>query len=133
MSMPILSNSVLPMKPRGSSFSSAAYSKRVSHGGTRFAPQANLRQPQDGARAANEMPRRVASINEKGQPSLFQEPEDARLTGVTRSLFRRLMGLNVVAATQPEPATPAVGPVAAPAVRKQNSAVVPAISQARVA
>lgn len=130
MPMQSLSNTVLPMKARSASLpSAAAFSKRVSHGGTRFANVSKLRQPQDGARITAEMPYRITSITGSVQPSLFQEPEDARLTGATRSLFRRLMGLNVVSTPLPEPA-PAV--TSKPA-RKQTTSVGSMLSQARVA
>jgi hypothetical protein len=70
--------------------------------------QGSLRQPQDGAGD----PRMVAEIADAGAlqqgPRLngratrmqLNEPEDARLTGGTRSLMRRVMGLNVT--TRPE-------------------------------
>ena len=56
-----------------------------------------MRQPQDGAL---DLPTRVASISSKLQPALPMEPEDARLTGLTRSLYRRVMGLNVMNVTE---------------------------------
>jgi hypothetical protein len=64
-------------------------------------PQEMLaRQPQDGAlnsfgdRSFGD--RRINALRSI-YPSLTGEPEDARLTGGTRSLMRRVMGLNVVA------------------------------------
>ncbi len=59
-------------------------------------PQEMLaRQPQDGA-LDSFGDRRVNALRSI-YPSLTGEPEDARLTGGTRSLMRRVMGLNVVA------------------------------------
>jgi hypothetical protein len=51
-----------------------------------------LRQPQDGAQ---ENSSRIAAIASHLHSSAFHEPEDARLTGGTRSLMRRVLGLNV--------------------------------------
>ena len=67
--------------------------RRASHGGSGFARDQRMRQPQDGAL---DLSTRVASITSKMHPALPMEPEDARLTGATRSLFRRVMGLNVM-------------------------------------
>lgn len=52
-----------------------------------------LRQPQDGAQ---ETSARIAAIVAH-LPNSLREPEDARLTGGTRSLMRRVSGLNVTA------------------------------------
>ena len=52
----------------------------------------SLRQPQDGTA---EKRRRMAMIGTQLETNLLDEPADARLTGGTRSLSRRLMGLNV--------------------------------------
>jgi len=67
-------------------------------------------------------PRRQLTVPPTSQPgklfSLPKEPEDAKLTGGTRSLDRRLLALNV-AGTLPRPAV-AKGPMRAtslPAVR----------------
>jgi hypothetical protein len=57
-----------------------------------------LRQPQDGALRARAESPRVASIEAYLPGGSLLEPEDARLTGSTRSLRRRLLGLNVAAA-----------------------------------
>ena len=97
----MLTNSVLPLKSRvvpGQDNTVDSSWRRVSHGGTRFASDPRMRQPQDGAQ---EMPTRVASITSKLQPALPMEPEDARLTGLTRSLYRRVMGLNVMDPIEP--------------------------------
>jgi hypothetical protein len=60
-------------------------------------PGAVQRQPQDGA---PETTSRIATIASHLPNSLFpnglREPEDARLTGGTRSLMRRVSGLNVM-------------------------------------
>jgi hypothetical protein len=52
-----------------------------------------LRQPQDGS---PETISRIAAIAAH-LPNGLREPEDARLTGGTRSLMRRVSGLNVTA------------------------------------
>lgn len=69
--------------------------RRTPHGGTAWTrvPADALRQPQDGALHDN---LRVADISARpGFMESFMESEDARLTGGTRSLMRRLMGLNM--------------------------------------
>lgn len=73
-----------------------AASRRVVHGSSAWSLPRGLsvqRQPQDGA-----LPLRVSPIhlsqNCDGNP--LSEPEDARITGGTRSLMRRVMGLNVI-------------------------------------
>jgi len=60
--------------------------RRAVHGSSAWSlPRGlNLRQPQDGASSE------VSPVLNN-----LPEPEDARLTGGTRSLTRRLMGLNV--------------------------------------
>jgi hypothetical protein len=78
--------------------------KRTGHGSS-ARPQRpesmRLRQPQDGATDFSTDPRaRVAEIRSVLQ-SLAGEPDDARLTGGTRSLMRRVMGLNVMALPKP--------------------------------
>jgi hypothetical protein len=83
--------------------------RRVNHGGSPWSIPARYpatRQPQDGAL------RRPARVSVLTSP-LDCEPEDAGLTGGTRSLTRRLMGLNVtltarrsvVAVLLPKPVT----------------------------
>lgn len=72
--------------------------RRVSHGSTRFTTEPRLKQPQDGV---PDVTARIASINSKTLPALALEPEDARLTGMTRSLYRRVMGLNITPASEP--------------------------------
>ena len=77
--------------------------KRVGYGGGSWAlssEEENLRQPQDGA---VEIRARVTEIRTGVNRPVQNEPEDARLTGGTRSLMRRLMGLNVTAAVKAAP------------------------------
>ncbi len=66
--------------------------KRAGHGGVAWTASASaesMHQPQDGAQ---ETGNRHTPISR-----LHREPEDAGLTGGTRSLMRRVMGLNVTA------------------------------------
>lgn len=69
-------------------------SHRTGHGGTAWAPaslgEVKLYQPQDGAG-----PRSIVADIASRMRKMAGEPEDARLTGGTRSLMRRLSGLNV--------------------------------------
>ncbi len=70
------------------------------HGGSAWSvpfSEPTLRQPQDGS---VERRRRLATISSNLHTNLLDEPEDARLTGGTRSLTRRLMGLNIIATYQ---------------------------------
>lgn len=78
--------------------------RRVSHGGIAWshAPAEDLRQPQDGAAQKFESRSRVEEITARLQVPHLMEPEDARLTGGTRSLMRRLTGLNVGRKLVPE-------------------------------
>ena len=67
--------------------------KRVGHGGVAWTASANadsLHQPQDGAQETGTLYTAMSRM-------ALREPEDARLTGGTRSLMRRVMGLNVTA------------------------------------
>jgi len=66
--------------------------KRNEHGGSAWtaAQDGKLHQPQDGAQETGTL------LTARTRLSL-REPEDARLTGGTRSLMRRVMGLNVTA------------------------------------
>ena len=70
--------------------------RRSGHGGSAwslpFTGQVMI-QPQDGA---VETRTRLASISSHQHSDVLHEPEDARLTGGTRSLDRRLLGLNVM-------------------------------------
>jgi len=72
-----------------------APTRRSGHGETAWSMRtdaARLRQPQDGALDSRS---RLATLRPRPQLGLLQEPEDATLTGGTRSLTRRLLGLNV--------------------------------------
>jgi len=62
--------------------------RRSSHGGMAFLLGHHTAQPQDGAQ-------RPAAVLPMRPSQMGSEPEDAFLTGSTRSLFRRVMGLNV--------------------------------------
>lgn len=67
--------------------------KRVGHGGVAWTASAkadSLHQPQDGAQEHGTLYTAMTRL-------AAREPEDARLTGGTRSLMRRVMGLNVTA------------------------------------
>jgi hypothetical protein len=67
--------------------------KRVGHGGVAWTAAAkadSLHQPQDGAQEPGTLYTAMTR-------AALREPEDARLTGGTRSLMRRVMGLNVTA------------------------------------
>lgn len=69
--------------------------RRNNHGGFAWTASdhaENLHQPQDGAQD------RTATVyNPLAKKTMPREPDDARLTGGTRSLMRRVMGLNVTA------------------------------------
>ena len=75
--------------------------KRNGHGGTAWTAtaKADLHQPQDGAQETGTMNPSRARLTPR-------EPEDARLTGGTRSLMRRVMGLNVTALPETRKAQP---------------------------
>jgi hypothetical protein len=67
--------------------------KRIVHGGVAWTASAtadSLHQPQDGAQE-------TGTLYTAMSRTAAREPEDARLTGGTRSLMRRVMGLNVTA------------------------------------
>ena len=71
---------------------------RRGHGGLAWSlplAEPEMRQPQDGSVAKR---KRLAMIDSRLHSNVLQEPEDARLTGGTRSLTRRLMGLNITEA-----------------------------------
>jgi hypothetical protein len=81
--------------------------RRVGHGSSAWSlPMGvtSLRQPQDGAFASRTSPRQIKAHHDG---SLLVEPEDAGLTGGTRSLMRRLIGLNVPKGAKPGHKTPA--------------------------
>ena len=70
--------------------------KRNRHGGSAWTATADadsLRQPQDGAQETGTL---LTALTARTRLA-FREAEDARLTGGTRSLMRRVMGLNVTA------------------------------------
>ena len=74
----------------------AMSTRRGGHGGTAWSmpfTEQGLVQPQDGAVDPRT---RLASIRSHQHSDLLHEAEDARLTGGTRSLDRRLLGLNVL-------------------------------------
>ena len=70
--------------------------RRAAHGGTAWGarPEDEQRQPQDGG-IDMDVRSRVSEISAHLNRTNFIEPEDARITGTTRSLMRRLMGLNI--------------------------------------
>ena len=70
--------------------------RRSGHGGSAWSlpfTEQVMTQPQDGATQTRT---RLASITSRLHSNALHEPEDARLTGGTRSLDRRLLGLNVM-------------------------------------
>jgi hypothetical protein len=71
--------------------------RRTAHGGSAWGarPEVAMRQPQDGGLDLDGRSR-IAEISAHLTRTNLIEPEDARLTGSTRSLMRRLMGLNVI-------------------------------------
>jgi hypothetical protein len=75
-------------------------SRRTSHGNAWSLPLGTglLRQPQDGAPTTlgSTAKALLNSLHPHANP--LAEPDDASLTGGTRSLTRRLMGLNVTSA-----------------------------------
>ncbi|MFC6646689.1 hypothetical protein ACFQBQ_14050 [Granulicella cerasi] len=84
---------ILPLNSRNAS-------RRISHGSMAFASEPNHIQPQDGAMQAS-----VVTMKPHDR-SQQVEPEDAALTGMTRSLFRRVMGLNVLSPAAPKKIAP---------------------------
>jgi hypothetical protein len=87
-----------------------AASRRTAHGNAWSLPLGTslLRQPQDGAPSlASTAQALLGSLHRRGNP--LAEPDDASLTGGTRSLTRRLMGLNVTSA--PRKASISAAPV----------------------
>jgi hypothetical protein len=74
----------------------AMSTRRGGHGGTAWSKpftEPGMIQPQDGAVDTRT---RLASIRSHQHSDALHEAEDARLTGGTRSLDRRLLGLNVL-------------------------------------
>lgn len=84
-------------------------SRRTGHGGNLWSLPLSvraLRQPQDGALDTRS---RLSSITGHLSNDVLLEPEDAPLTGGTRSLTRRLLGLNVAPIRKsPDSAAPSV-------------------------
>ena len=81
--------------------------KRAGHGGvawTAAAKAEEMHQPQDGAQENGTLYTAMSR-------TAHREPEDARLTGGTRSLMRRVMGLNVTNATRKAPRPSAAKPL----------------------
>lgn len=76
--------------------------RRTGHGSSAWSLPMGvkpLRQPQDGASLQRTSPRHIPAHHDG---TLLVEPEDAGLTGGTRSLMRRLIGLNIPKAPMPE-------------------------------
>ncbi len=105
MTSPIISNVKGVTGGRWGRF--GVVSRRTVHGGTAWSTETNLVQPQDGAvDDGSALRTRVTDISTRLQTAAFGaaaqvEPEDAWITGGTRSLMRRLIGLNV--RTMPKP------------------------------
>jgi len=104
----MMTNSVVPMKTKVVEDSS----RRRSHGGSAWQLSPNLVQPQDGAASGVDVKARVAVLSAKLPSAMPFEGEDAGLTGSTRNLFRRLLGLNVGRGMEP------LKPVTALTIRK---------------
>jgi hypothetical protein len=83
-------NSLVGSAPNKRLVREAAGWKRSEHGGSAWsaANAGKLHQPQDGAQEAGTLLTARTLL-------MLREPDDARLTGGTRSLMRRVMGLNV--------------------------------------
>ena len=125
-------NDVVPQKTWGRQESG---SRRVVHGGMAWASRGMLMQPQDGAFDSREQNARVTDIGKRLQVAAFGaaamvEPEDARLTGGTRTLVRRLLGLNITRRVRP---TGLVAKAAKPVVAKPAKRTLAAVEQAQVA
>jgi len=77
-----------------------AWPRRTEHGSTAWTVGRQMLQPQDGALPLRARVMDIALRRERltqgaaGRVAAM-EPEDARLTGGTRSLMRRLLGLNI--------------------------------------
>jgi hypothetical protein len=91
----------------GGAQSMRGWARRTSHGGTAWGarPDVEMRQPQDGDGQVD-VRSRVAEITTHLNRAGLLEPEDARITGSTRSLMRRLMGLNVLSRKAQQAALP---------------------------
>lgn len=93
-----------PVKVNATLLPAATGSHRTNHGGNAWSrpDSAITSQPQDGPTqdlaVRNRYAKTSATVNTKnvvGCSSLVIDPEDARLNGGTRSLMRRLLGLNL--------------------------------------
>ena len=84
---------------------SAMTFRRVGHGGVRWASDSELRQPQDGALEPRTGVVDISARAQRGplRAIAAREPEDARLTGGTRSLMRRMLGLNFASRAKARP------------------------------
>jgi hypothetical protein len=103
----------------------AMSTRRGGHGGTAWSlpfTEPGMIQPQDGAVDTRT---RLANIRSHQHSDVLHEAEDARLTGGTRSLDRRLLGLNVLSAYVKRPSVSSV--------TKRSSVTVEAITQIEVA
>jgi len=110
-------------------------SRRVGHGSMAWANRGMLMQPQDGAFDSQEQQARVTDIGKRQQVAAFGaavlvEPEDARLTGGTRTLVRRLLGLNILNIT---PRVRPVGAIAKAVAGKPAKRILATVDQAQVA
>jgi hypothetical protein len=81
----------------------AMTTRRGARGGSAWSlpfAESMMFQPQDGAVDSRT---RLANISSHLHSDVLNEPEDARLTGGTRSLTRRLLGLNVMTTYRKRP------------------------------
>ncbi len=88
------------LQPAGGVEPQRAATHRATHGSSAWStPSRNpsMSQPQDGASERQERASRLLFLQASLHTSLSDEPEDARMTGGTRSLTRRVLGLNVIA------------------------------------
>jgi hypothetical protein len=96
MKISSMPSSALKIRNADVSATASPSPQRSNHGALGFAVKASPRalyQPQDGAGLKETSARRLLDISARLMS--FPEPEDARLTGGTRSLMRRLLGLNL--------------------------------------
>jgi len=91
----------------GAARTARAVVRRTAHGSTAWGARPDseneMYQPQDGG-VDMDVRSRVAEISAHLSRTGIIEPEDARITGTTRSLMRRLMGLNVIGRKTPQTA-----------------------------
>jgi hypothetical protein len=91
----------------------ATVTRRPRRGVLAGRSEGRLMQPQDGSL---EQRMKVATIKPRNLTSMPQEPEDASLTGGTRSLTRRLLGLNFGKKVSAKPSTLVAGSITRPRV-----------------